>query len=310
MARPSVPPAPPDRGPEPPAGPAADWPRVARLDAERVTEGLFRATGVRLLVLGPFAGGQVGAARVRWPDGRPAVLKWRPGVAVAAFRRGPLAVLEALRATGYPAPATELLARVDDAVVMVQELLPGSEVARLDGGLLTRVLGLNAAQADVLAGRPEVPSVNLHLAADGPGFCLHEPLRRHSRRSLVLADWIAEVAAEHPDDLLPGDDAVHFDFHPGNLLAAGGALTGVVDWDGAARGDRALDLVTLRFGLHGQEPGPGVVDRLDAVLAGLPAGTLRRCWAHMSLRMVDWAIRHHTPSDVDHWLDLAERRTG
>ncbi len=28
----------------------------------------------------------------------------------------------------------------------------------------------------------------------------------------------------------------------------------------------------------------------------------------MSLRMVDWAIRHFTPSDVEHWLDLAEQR--
>jgi hypothetical protein len=28
----------------------------------------------------------------------------------------------------------------------------------------------------------------------------------------------------------------------------------------------------------------------------------------MSLRMTDWAIRHFAPSDVDHWLDLAEQR--
>lgn len=28
----------------------------------------------------------------------------------------------------------------------------------------------------------------------------------------------------------------------------------------------------------------------------------------MSLRMTHWAIRHFTPSEVDHWLDLAEQR--
>jgi hypothetical protein len=28
----------------------------------------------------------------------------------------------------------------------------------------------------------------------------------------------------------------------------------------------------------------------------------------MSLRMVDWAIRHFSPIDVEHWLDLAEQR--
>jgi hypothetical protein len=29
-------------------------------------------------------------------------------------------------------------------------------------------------------------------------------------------------------------------------------------------------------------------------------------WAHMSLRLVDWSIRHHGPADVDLWLDVAE----
>jgi hypothetical protein len=28
----------------------------------------------------------------------------------------------------------------------------------------------------------------------------------------------------------------------------------------------------------------------------------------MSLRLTDWAIRHFTPGDVDHWLDLIEQR--
>lgn len=28
----------------------------------------------------------------------------------------------------------------------------------------------------------------------------------------------------------------------------------------------------------------------------------------MSLRMVDWAIRHFTPTDAEHWLDLATQR--
>jgi hypothetical protein len=28
----------------------------------------------------------------------------------------------------------------------------------------------------------------------------------------------------------------------------------------------------------------------------------------MSLRMTDWTIRHFTAAQVDHWLELAERR--
>ncbi len=49
---------------------------------------------------------------------------------------------------------------------------------------------------------------------------------------------------------LAGDDLVHFDFHPGNVLV-----------------------------------GP---------------------WAHMSLRMADWSIRHLSAADTAAWLDVAE----
>lgn len=287
-----------------------EWRRVERLDAAHLAVGLERETGVRLTVEGPCRGGQVGAAYVRWPDGRRSVLKRRPGADAADLANGPLAVMEALGATGYPAPASELVAQVGGAVVMVQQLLPGSAVDRLDSDLLDQVLALNSVQAGVLAGRDGLPLVRLYLRDDGPGFCLHGPLRGHGRRARALDDWVAEVAAEHPHDLLEGDDAVHFDFHSGNILAAEGSVTGVVDWDGAARGDRLMDLVTLRFGTRGGAADPGVTRRLDALLDSASEAALRRCWAHMSLRTVDWAIRHFAYSDVEHRLDLAEARTG
>ncbi len=223
------------------------------------------------------------------------------------MRAGPLAVTEALRSAGYPAPATELIAQVGHAVVMVQELLPGTKIDHLDHRGLDQALELNQLQADRLADRPDVPTAEFHLREDGPGYCLHDPLRQHNRRSAELERRITAVGADHPDRMA-GHDAVHLDFHPGNLLAADGSITGVVDWDGAARGDRRFDLVTLRFGVHSKEADPGVTRRLDAVLDALPEDVLRPAWAHMSLRMVDWAIRHFTPADVEHWLDLAEQR--
>jgi hypothetical protein len=267
---------------------------------------LERETGVRLIVEGPCSGGEVGAAYVRWDDGRRSVLKWRPQTTVEDMRAGSLAVVDVLRSVGYPAPATELAAQVGQAVVTIQELLPGSKVDRLDDLLLDQALALNELQAGLLAEHRDIPNVSLYLRQDGPGFCLHGPLRWHSRRTAKLESWVAEVGAEHPY-LLAGDDAMHLDFHPGNLLAIDGELTGVIDWDGAARGDRRLDLVTLRFGIH-TNPATAIEARLDEILDGFPPGVLRPLWAHMSLRMTDWAIRHFTAADVDHWLDLAEQR--
>lgn len=283
------------------------WAQVQQLNAERVVAEVAAETGTHLTLEGPCPGGQVGAAYVRWPDGHRAVLTWRPAVRLADVQRGPLAVAAALRAAGYPAPATELAVQTGEAVVIIQELLPGTKIDHLDTSSLDQALALNLLQRGQLADRADIPLMKLFLLSDGPGFCLHEPLRQFSRRSAALADWIRAVGTEH-GDLLAGDDAVHCDFHPGNMLRSGGAITGVVDWDGASRGDCRLDLVTLRFGVLPGQCDPGVEERLDTILDGLPDAILRPAWAHMSLRMVDWAIRHFSAADVGYWLSLAERR--
>jgi hypothetical protein len=287
--------------------PDRPWARVQQLDAERVVAEVAAETGTRLTLEGPCPGGEVGAAYVRWPDGHRAVLTWRPDIELAEVQRGPLAVVEALRAVGYPAPATELAAQIGASVVTVQELLPGAKIDYLDSASLDQALALNALQRGQLAQRADVPLMKLFLRGDGPGFCVHEPLRQFSRRSAALEQWIRSVGADHPD-LLAGQDAMHCDFHPGNMLRADGAITGIVDWDGACRGDCRLDLVTLRFGVLPGQCDPGVEERLDSILDGLPDSILRPAWAHMSLRMADWAIRHFSAAEVDYWLDLAERR--
>ncbi|GAB3241196.1 phosphotransferase [Kineosporia babensis] len=281
------------------------WQRAQRLDADRLVADLYAQTGVRLVVEGPCAGGEVGAAFVRWAEtGRRSVLKWRPHSRLEELQAGPLAVQKAAVQAGIPAPATQLSAQVGHAVAMVQELLPGEKVDLLDEDLLDQALRLNALQAGVLRGREDIPSVKLFLREDGPGYCLHEPLRQHSARGAALERMIKAV----PDSEMPaGNDVVHLDFHPGNLLASGKVITGVVDWDGAARGNRAFDLVTLRFGIH-HRADTNVTNRLDDVLNQLPESVLKPAWAHMSLRMTDWAIRHHAPTEVSQWFDLAEQR--
>ncbi|WP_433169402.1 phosphotransferase [Kribbella sp. CA-247076] len=288
---------------------SSPWGRVERLDAGRVADELAEVAGVRLVVEGPCAGGEVGAAFVRWPDGRRSVLKWRPGTRLEDLLAGPIAVSEAVRAAGAPVPETQLAVQLGSAVATLQELLPGAPILQLDPHGLDQALALNDLQAGLLAERPDIPPLELFLQGDGPGFCLHGPLRAHDRRTARLDDRITAVGTQYPGPL-SGDDAVHVDFHPRNLLAVDGRITGVIDWDGAGRGDRRLDLVTLRFGVHGDSPiDTTVVERLDDVLDTFPDDVLRPLWAHMSLRMVDWAIRHFTPADVEHWLDLAECRT-
>lgn len=102
--------------------------RARQLDAAAVAEGLYEVTRRRYTVLGHFAEGQVGAARVRAPEGHTAVLKWRPDTRVEDFRAGPLTVAETMRQAGCPAPATELSAQVGAHATPT----PADVVARLD----------------------------------------------------------------------------------------------------------------------------------------------------------------------------------
>ncbi|TDD00862.1 aminoglycoside phosphotransferase family protein [Nonomuraea deserti] len=254
---------------------------VPRLD---VTEYLDRLP-VPLTYEGPCPGGQVGAAYVRRPDGRRSVLTRGPDVSE---------LLEVARAAGVPAPAYELV----HPPVVVQELLPGAPAHAPTAQTVRSMIEINRRCRGVLAGRPDLPGLRLHLRADGPGFCMHGPLRDYDGRTRRLLDEVEEIGQAFPDTL-EGDDLVHTDFHPENVLVdAAGTVTGVIDWDGAVRGDADFDLVTLRFDLACRAP---------RLLADVPDEVAPVCWAHMSLRLVDWAIRHHSASDVTLWLDLARR---
>jgi hypothetical protein len=272
------------------------WPRSARLDAPRLIERIADITGVRLVLEGPCPGGEVGAAYVRWPDGRRSVLT------EGRSRTGPL--LDLARAAGVPTARYELSARIDGARVVVQQRLPGTPPAAVDADLVHSMITLNLRLTGLLTSYPAARAVDLFLTADGPGFCLHEPLREHSKRSSRLLDWIHEVGKSAPEP--DGDDLVHLDYHPGNILVSGGRISGVIDWDGACRGDRRLDLVTLLFDLAWRAP--HLTGPLDERLSAVDPDRLRAYWAHMSLRQVDWSIRHHDADTVDRWLTIAESR--
>lgn len=253
-----------------------------KFDAHAALAAVHAHTGVLLTYDGPCPGGEVGAAYVRWPDGRRSVLGG--GNPASA----PLTAIA--RAAGIPAPQYLLTG----AGWVVQELLPGRPPDTVDDPLLAQLVQLNSRFAGLGADLEPAP-LPLYLTESGPGFCVHESLDRRDGRTRRLLSWVREVGAE--TDSMTGADLAHLDFHPGNVLVDGGRVTGVVDWDGAGRGDRLFDLVTLRFS----------VPRLDGYLREVvPAGRLRAYWAHMSLRLVDWAIRHHGPSEVDYWLDVAE----
>jgi Phosphotransferase enzyme family len=291
---------------------------VARLDASGLLTQLREQTGTELELVGPLSGGQVGAALVRWPDGREGVLTHWGDASDEAWERIELTgdLLDLARERGIPAPRYELVARLPDRIAVVQERLPGAAPAAVDVHLVESMVDIAGRGAGLLRGRPDVPEVELYLLRSGPGFCVHASLAQYDDRTRRLLALIRRIGYEAPTTL-SGTDLVHLDFTTGNVLVdRTGAVTGVVDWDGVGRGDHRFALVTLRFDLAA--PARDAQDRsarsaaarwLDARLDGvLDPATLRAYWAHMGLRQVDWAIRHHGPGDVDRWLTVAASR--
>jgi phosphotransferase family enzyme len=293
---------------------------VPRLDAATLIEQLRAATGTDFELIGPLPGGEVGAALVRWPDGHDGVLThWGDASDEAwAHMRRTAELLDIARGAGIPAPRYELVTRLADRIAVVQERLRGEPPSRVDLAMVEHLVAIAARGAGLLQGRPDVPAGELYLLRSGPGFCLHEPLARYDNRTRRLLDVVRRIGTASPHRML-GDDLVHSDFHPGNVLVdRTGAVTGIVDWDGISRGDHRFALVTLRFDLA--VPGVDAPDRSARSAAArwldnridelIDPATLRAYWAHMGLRQVDWAIRHHGPDEVDRWLTVAASRLG
>jgi Phosphotransferase enzyme family len=281
----------------------ADLPRAARWHAPAVLAELAAAAGVRLTADGSPPGGQIGACYVRWPDGHRSVLTCLPAERRAWADQG-AELAGVARAAGVPAPRYELVAELPDVVAVVQELLPGTAPTMVTRPMVESMVELHSRLRGLLAGRADLPMAPLYLRTDGPGFCLHGPMATCDRRTAQLLAEVEAVGAELPERLA-GDDIVHFDFHTENVLVDhAGTVTGVVDWDGAARAHGALDLMTLRFDLARRAPDLGCW--VGALLreSATPAVWLA-CWAHMSLRLVDWAIREWTADEVNAWLRVA-----
>jgi hypothetical protein len=282
---------------------AAGYPRAARWRPETVLAELATATGVRLVSEGWCRGGQIGACYVRWADGHRSVLTAGPPGGLEAAQRAAALTADA-RAAGVPAPRYELVAGLPSCTAAVQELLPGTVPATVTRRTVTSMVEVTRRCRGLLADRTDLPAPSLFLRTDGPGFCLHGAMASYDPRTAQLLAAIEEAGAGLPEHLT-GEALVHFDLHPENVLAdETGEVTGVVDWDGAARSDGALDLMTLRFDLARRAP------ELGHWVGGLlresaPEEVRLACWAHMSLRLVDWAIRELTADDVEAWLRVA-----
>ena len=121
-----------------------------------------------------------------WPDGHGGVLTWAPplpsGQAPGAFEQS-VALMGLARDAGVPVARYEAVAVLPDgSVAIVQERIEGHVPAVVSETLVEHTIDLAETRRGLLAGTPWATSTpTLYLLEDGPGFCLHGPLRSFSR---------------------------------------------------------------------------------------------------------------------------------
>ena len=210
------------------------------------------------------------------------------------------AVLARLRDRGYPAPRFHAVGHVPGLVYWVQQRLPGSPLDQGPGGpdgaalarLLPELLALNDAQAGLGTGpRRWRGLLTQTLTSGGDGYCLHSTLQA-SPAARDLLPVLRRIGDRCGPAIPDGQDFVHYDFTPANLLTDGTSITGVIDINPPVlAGDRAFDLATLLFYHYDHDD---IRDRLRARLLTLAAPQAACAYlAHMVLRQVDWSLRHH-----------------
>lgn len=195
--------------------------------------------------------------RFQTPDGGDHSLRvyFVPGSHAMARRE--MIALKTCAEAGQPAPRIEKLGEYEGMPTAVLKWCPGVPILTAVEQKPWRILKLSRIFGRAHARLHTVPAP-AELRAEAPDEWLGRVMDYHQH----LAERMKTV------DLVT-DVLIHMDFHPLNVVGVGNEVTGILDWAGAAAGDRRADLARTHFTLAGAPIPPGPMKPLFVAMRGL-----------------------------------------
>ena len=151
-----------------------------------------------------------------------------------------------LATQGYPVAQTHLICKdisILGGAFIIMDFLPGKPLVTLPIETVSKLLGKTHAALHKIDPQPLIKSLvaqgvneNALFLSNRYGW-LKEKADQFPWLSTAI-DWLLEHQPPEPEQLV----VCHGDFHPLNILAKDGAVTGVLDWPGFLIGDPVLDI--------------------------------------------------------------------
>ncbi len=247
---------------------------------------------------GRYATGEnQGAYALRDAKGVGYVLKWnnRPAWLHSLYRAK--RITNHLATQGVPVP-TYVLAdtRTDSITYWIQTALPGDPPEELHLGHAKQLADLVERQANqaLATGSNWSEYVRAVVFAGRSGW--RDSLAQYNDETRALLARLTERVTGKERITLRTDDICHGDMGTDNVLVQGSNVSGIVDWDAAGEGDRALDLSKLLFYSYHQDTIRALLRQRIVAISGQDAYVIYL--AYNILAQLNWSIYHHSAEAV------------
>lgn len=268
------------------------------MDIQVLLDAINRKHSTHFTLRGKYATGEnQGAYALHDDHGTQYVLKWN---ARPAWRRSldrAQHITNHLAKRGVPVPTYVLIdTYADEVLYWIQTALLGAPPKTLTLSHAKQLVGLVERQA----GQTLATGSNWSAYVRSVVFAGHsgwqESLAAYDDNTRAVLMRLKYVVAGKEQTILRDDDICHGDMGTDNVLVEGSTVTGIVDWDAAGEGDRALDLSKLLFYSYYADDVRNFLRYHMINISGRDAYTIYL--TYNILAQLDWSIHHHTAEAV------------